>query len=155
MYIHTFASVYSRVRKCIFTNSQVYIHAFVSVYSRQKCKNTPQTQIYAFFGVNIEAKQFTPKKCIFTPRVCIYTTHCVNIHLFWCFYRGSNLHLFWCLHNTQKFRVYVYAFNFQVFDANGLKAPLNPRSAKIGNGSLLSSTQIGCPFGIKTTRLII
>ena len=28
------ASVYLRVRKCIFTHSQVYIHAFASVYSR-------------------------------------------------------------------------------------------------------------------------
>ena len=113
------ASVYLRIRecifmhcKCIFTHSQVCIYVFASVYLRvRKCIFTPQVYLYTtgvnlrLFGVNIEAKQFTPKKCIFTLVVYIYTCECVNIHPFWCFYRGRNLHFFWCFHNTRRFRV--------------------------------------------------
>ena len=73
-------------RKCIFMHSQVYIYTFASVYLRiRKCIFTPQVYLYTtdvnihLFGVNIEAKQFTPKKCIFTPVVYIYTGECVTI----------------------------------------------------------------------------
>ena len=113
------ASVYLRIcecifmhRECIFMHSRVYIYAFARVYLRiRECIFTPQVYLYTtgvhlhLFGVNIEAKQFTPKRCIFTPVVYIYTCECVNIHLFWCFYGGRNLHFFWCFHNTRRFRV--------------------------------------------------
>ena len=49
--------------KCIFTHSRVYIYA-TSAF------NTTGVNLH-LFGVNIEAKQFTPKKCIFMPVVNI------------------------------------------------------------------------------------
>ena len=66
MYIYAFASVYLRI-------ARVYLRV-------RKCIFMPQVYLYTT-GVNCGV-------------VYIYTCECVNIHPFWCFYRGRNLHFF-------------------------------------------------------------